>query len=383
MDTAITSKVLMEDYESFMDLCFASGSAVMVKGPPGCGKTQGQEQRARRLNEEYLADGGYGYFEMNLANTNIADIQGYNIPIPNDDTDWQGRPMKLQRSVMTYPFWAFDKFSGKPAYKFKRGVIVIEEYGQGGKDEKKAIQQLVEEKRLGGWTFEGFDVVLLSNRDIDRAGVGADFDHAINRRIEVELVPTLKATMVYGAKKGWSNLTLAFAARNEDILFNTKVPEKQGPWLTSRSLEKGDSVIRKAEAAGYDLKDTLVLTALAGAMGLGAAGRFVAFFDARSRIPTISAVLADPEGTPVPVEKDIMMFLVFDLASKTTVNNIDRVIRYIKRLPNDMATTYFNAATSRDKLLISSSAFSSFAIKNVTLLTAIEAKRRQLAAASN
>ena len=52
----------------------------------------------------------------------------------------------------------------------------------------------------------------------------------------------------------------------------------------------------------------------------------------------------------------------------------------MKRMPSDMHVTYFNAVTSRDESFVSTSVFSSFAMDNLSLLTAIAARREQHAA---
>ena len=110
-------------------------------------------------------------------------------------------------------------------------------------------------------------------------------------------------------------------------------------------------------------------------MGDGAAHRYLAFTKARAKIPTVSAILADPMGAPIPSELDVMMFLVFDLAAKTKRENWKGIVTYVKRLPSDMAVTYFHAATARDKSLVSTQEFTEFAVNNLTLLTAVAGRK--------
>ena len=46
-----------------------------------------------------------------------------------------------------------------------------------------------------------------------------------------------------------------------------------------------------------------------------------------------------------------MTFLVFDLASRSSTRTSMRIATYVKRLPSDMAVTFFHAATARDTLV--------------------------------
>jgi len=169
-------------------------------------------------------------------------------------------------------------------------------------------------------------------------------------------------------------LTLAFAARNEKILFQAQVPEQQGPWLTQRSLHKFDDVI-PANAGKLDITDPLMDVIASGLIGKGAAGIYKAFAGARSKIPTVASIVADPARAPIPQEMDVLMFLVFDLAAKTTRANIAPLAAYVGRLSSGMQVTYFNAATQRDESLVSTAEFSAFAVENITLLSVVAGRR--------
>ena len=75
-------------------------------------------------------------------------------------------------------------------------------------------------------------------------------------------------------------------------------------------------------------------------MGEGYAHVFLAFARLKDGLPSISTILADPDGTPVPKEPDQQMFLVFDMASKAKKENMKQMVRYINRLPTDFAVTF-------------------------------------------
>ena len=367
-------KILAEDMHALMDAVFAGGVALKLSSEPGAGKSKNAEAFAARKNRQFADDGGYGCFIFDLSSGNFNDFMGFLMPKEITDTDLNGQSQEVLAAKYTYPYWAYDLVTGKPAYKFSRGLIILEEWGQGELEVKKACAPLINDRRLGLWRFNGFDILILSNRPEDRSGVTREFDNLINRWCEAELVATLKGFLVAGAALGMTPLTLAFAARNEDKLFQAKVPEKQGPWLTQRSLHKFDDII-KANAGRIDITDPLMDVIAAGTIGPGAAHVYKAFADARARIPTVSSIVAEPRNAPVPPELDVLMFLVFDLASKTTRANISSIYAYIMRLSSGMQVTYFNACTQRDETLVSTAEFSAFAVENITLLSTVAARR--------
>jgi len=364
-------KLHIEEFLSFLELMFGARRAVHASSRPGSGKSSIARKYAKLQNKTRR----YAYCEVNGATDNIADARGYLMPREARYIDVDGQERVIMEGKYTYPYWAFDKFTGEPAFMFDGMLIVIEEWGQGDLDFKKAMASLVQDRRMGEYHFPHADVLLLSNRAEDRAGVTRDLDHIINRRTDVEIVTGVEGTIVMGQERGWSPITLAFAARNEDILFGDSVPEKQGPFLTNRSLEGLDEIIREAERKDMPLDHPHVLVAAAGTIGEGNAHRYMAFARARHEIPTLSAILRDPEGADVPIKLDLLMFLVFDLAAKTKRENMDGISRYIKRLPSDMHVSYFETVARRDPELVSTANFSAYARDNIDLLTAIAVRK--------
>jgi hypothetical protein len=364
--------VLAEDFHELLDLLEAADAPLKVASEPGAGKSKMVEAWALTKND---AGEPFGLFVLDMSKANLADLQGYLMPETVDDVDADGRPVKVMAGKYTYPHFLYDWFTGKPAYQFKRGAIVFEEWGQGDPEVKRASASIINDRRLGQHRFDNFHVILLSNRAADRSGVTKEYDFLINRWVEVELTATLNGFLVAADKLGMTPMTMAFAARNEALLFQGAVPKAQGPWLTQRSLHKLDSIIKAAFARGMALDHPLVLTAASGAVGDGAAHSYMAFVKARSKIPTVSAIVAHPDTTPVPEELDVAMFLVFDLASKTKRDNLKPIVSYIKRMPSDFAVTYFHAVTRRDKSLVSTTEFSQFALDNLSLLTAVAGRK--------
>lgn len=367
-------KLHIEELIGFLGLMFEAKRAVHASSKPGSGKSSVAREYARLQNKTRR----YAYCEINGATDNIADARGYLMPKEAKYIDVDGNERTIMEGKYTYPYWAFDKFTGEPAFMFDGMLIVIEEYGQAELDLKKALASVIQDRRIGEWHFPHADVLLLSNRAQDRAGVTRDLDHIINRRTDIEVVTGVQGTIVMGQERGWSPITLAFAARNEDLLFGESVPDKQGPYLTNRSLEGLDDVIKAAEKRGMALDHPHVLVAAAGTIGEGNAHRYMAFAKARDSLPAVSTIVRDPAGAPVPQQLDLLMFLVFDLAAKTKRDNLDAIAAYIKRLPRDMAVAYFETIGRKDDTLVSSAAYSSYAKDNLSLLTAIAARQASI-----
>ena len=363
------SVIAMSDLARTFKYNFAANVPVMLRGASGIGKTEWAESYANAQGPDY------GMFEINLATASLPDLIGLQMPIKQQFIGADGMMQDITVSEFAYPYFMFDKRTGRPAFTYSRGMIILEEYGQATGDVKRATAPIIREKRNGKYHFPAkTDVLLLSNRPEDRSGVSKDFDFLINRRNEMTLHADVDAWLVWAHAHGVTPMSMAFAKRNTDKVFANKAPEKQGPWLTPRSLKSADDFLQEAMAAGEKLDDPIIAQNLGGIIGVGYTHVYIAFAKVRDQLPSYSSIIQDPKGAKVPTEPDQMMFLAFDLASKTDRTNIKPIVTYIKRMPSDLSVAFYRAATQRDKTLVSTTEFGDWAVDNLQLLSAVNAR---------
>lgn len=359
----------MSDVQRTLEINFEADIPVMLQGASGIGKTELAEAYARAQGPDY------GFFEINLATAMLPDIIGYQVPTKQSYVDAAGQMQEIPVSEFAYPYFMFDKFTGRPAFTYDAGMIVLEEYGQAQGDVKRSCAPIIREKRSGKWRFPvKTDVLLLSNRPEDRSGVSKDFDFLINRRNQLTLNADLNGWLVWAHAHGVSSMSMAFASRNEDKVFTNKAPEKQGPWLTPRSLHQADKFLQVALKRGVSLDDAMVRSNLSGIIGEGYTHVYIAFAKVRDKLPSFQSIVDDPKGADLPEPMDQRMFLAFDLAAKTTRKNIGPIVTYIKRMQTDMAVAFYRAATQRDKTLVSTTEFGDWACENIQLLSAVNSQ---------
>lgn len=357
------------DTKTAIELLMRSNIMALVKSAPGHGKTS----MIREIAEEKGPD--YGLFEINCALANQPDFMGWFYRHTERFVDADGAETTLEMGKYTYPYFLVDKRTGRPASQYKRGAIVFEELGQADLDLKRALGQTMLEKRVGQHQLPmNFDIVGLSNRDTDRSGVTKDYDFLINRRGEINYQLGIDDFLVYGHRIGMQNMTMAFASMPVHQVFDGEVPKEQGPYLTPRSLEALDRLMAEAIASKTAVDDPIVRSAAAGVVGQGAAFQYIAFASLRDKIPSVSSIIRDPNGTPVPEKADQKMFLVFNMADAADKKNIDALVTYMRRLPQDMSVAFYRNALLRDKSLMSCKAFGDWAVANSTLLSIVNKK---------
>lgn len=350
-----------------MELAARAGIALCIQGPPGVGKTSITKQYAQKRAK----DGPFFYGVLNAATANLADVTGFLLPheVPYHTAD--GKTVTISHGRYTYPYYFMDQDTGKPAFMFEHGTMVVEEYGQATADVKRALATMIHEKRVGDVVLPGgFSIMLLTNRPQDRSGVGKDYDFIINREDIIEFTPELEGWLEWAGDSNVEPVVMAFAARNEEIVFSGKVPEKQGPWCTPRSLVAAGELIRQGETMGLTIDSRVLMDNLRGTVGATAV-QLLAFLKLKDSLPKLSDIIADPRTAMVPDKPDGQMVVSFELAHRATKANIDPIVVYMKRLPVPFAVTFMKTMLKKTGALISTKAVGDWTRENHQLLAAI------------
>jgi hypothetical protein len=281
-------------------------------------------------------------------------------------------------------FIARDLESGQlaPADQFSRVLLIIEEWGQGDLETKRAGADLLLHGACGRFRLPpGSFRLALSNADT-RDGVTKEFDFVINRRAELRITgdvdvwiedfadkPQADGTLVMPATKAW-------ARQNPQVLFEAK-PKEQGPWCTPRSLTMWDRFAQSLIAQRGDLlgviEDSGFVEASAGLIGMGAATSLISTLRFKFELPSLEDVVADPAGCDVPQKPDLQMLMMYELAARTQPEQLSKVLQYVTRIKQvDMHVTFVTALLRRDyKTLINHPAVQSWVSKHARLISAI------------
>jgi len=342
-------------------------NTICIHGSSGIGKTSVTEQYADMQGDGFF----YGVF--NGATANLADTIGFLLPHEVTYEDDDGNKHVVPHGRYTYPHYFMDRATLKPAFMFERGLIVVEEYGQTQGDVKRALATLVQEHRVGEHALPtGFQIVLLTNRTQDRSGVGKDFDFIINRRVDINFDPELEPWLVWASENNVNPLVMAFAARNPEIVFSGKHPEKQGPWCTPRSLEAAGRTISAAEGDDIDFDDekSFLMQLLMGSIG-NTAIQLMVFLKLRHSLPRVEEIVSSPDKAMVPTAPDAQMIISHELAHRADRSNITAIAQYMNRLPKAFAVTFVQVLLKRAPALVGTKAIGDWSRENHQLLAAI------------
>lgn len=357
-----TLKTLARRFPTYFD----AGVSIELQSSPGLGKSELVHQMRAKLSAMYNEP--IGFAEMMLATQTPVDLLGF--MVPQDYTYGDGR--KVLRSGFTEPLW-MTCVDGKSVNEYRRGILFLDEYGQGEPEVKRASAELLLNKRLGPHRLpEGWIVVAASNRSKDRSGVTKSFDFVINRRMQIEITPDVESWEEWAVDHDISPEIVAFAVTNPSIVFEADVPKEQGPWCTPRSLVLCDRILSKFKGPdGLFPEDAEAVEDAQGMIGVPAAAQLFATIRLSHEMPKYREILSAPSKAKLPDRPDGRMLVAYTLANRVTVEDIEPVLTYVDRLPPEFSVTFAKAAIRKTFSLINTPIMGKWCVKHQGLMAAI------------
>ena len=314
---------------------------VMLWGPPGVGKSAIVAQ---------VAAGIGGCVTAILSQLDPVDVRG----LPRIDP--------AGRAAFAPPSFLPDPERDGPT-----GILFLDELNTAHQSVQVAAMELIHERRSGDYRLPaGWHVVAAGNRRGDRAAAGRMPSALLNRfAAHLDVRPDLDdwSRWALGAGNVAPEI-VAFLRFKTGLLYDFDPAADDRAFATPRSWH----ALSRLFLAAPD--PSVALALYSGCVGGGAAGEFLAFVDVWRRLPSVDAILLDPERAPVPDESEpsVLYALAGSLAAKMTPGNADRAGRYIARVPAEFQVLIFRDAARRDAALIATPTFIGWAAENAALL---------------
>lgn len=327
----IRPKLLMETIKEL----YKVKRTTCIEGPPGGGKTSLVQEAAKQLGVEYI--------EVHMPTMLVED---FGVPYPDGD--------KLSYKL---PHWW-------PSDPSSEGILCFDDRNQASADLQKVLANICQARNLHGHKLpDGWMVVSTGNRQSDRAGANRVLSHLRNRETVYQMATNLDDWTTWALAEGVKPELVAFLRFAPHLLHDFD-PNREAN-ATPRSWVEGVSAVIGVvpEAAEFP--------SFCGAVGDGPASEFSAFLKIYRDLPSPDAVLLDPENYPIDKflnKPDVCYALSAALANKANDKNFKAVLKFINRLPGEFGVLCAKLATSRDKKLQHSAAFTQWAVENQDVL---------------
>lgn len=360
-------KQMFDELPHFLD----ANVPVEIGSAPGAGKSESIDDLVTRMSNR---DGfEWGIRKIFIATQTPVDLLGYLVPGHAEHKDPSTGEITRQRvSEFTMPLWMMSD-KGIPMNHYKRGIVVFEEWDKGEPDTKKSSAEIILNGQAGPWKLHsGIGRIMLVNRTEDRSGSTKNFDFIINRRAEFTVIADVEGWREWALTHGIDPLIVAFASKYPEVVFANKIPDKQAPFCTPRSLVKlGQVLPKRVDAAGKMKVDSITSEIITGMIGQAAGLQLMAWIKLRHETPDWEDILKDPTGIEIPAKPDAQLMVCYECAHKVDTKTAAKCVSFIKRLPAQFSVTFAKAAVRRNYDLINTSAFTDWVSKNSSLLNAI------------
>jgi len=325
---------------------FELDEPVIIVGKPGVGKTAIVEQAAVKYEAELI--------KMHPALDEPTDVKG----IP-----WFFEDAKGKKRAAFVPIGQFERVMTAKG----KTILFLDDFLQAVDAVQKGHMQTLHGREIAGHRIpDCVRMVIATNDRSHRAGAGGALEPIKSRTTIVELVEDLDEWARYwlfeqqtldGVKVSMDLLaeTVAFLKARPELFcdFNPNVDLKNSP--NPRTWVKSIKWLTRP------VDDVVQLAAQTGVLGEGPAGERLAFRETYRQMPTIDAILLNPDAVEIPEQPSILFAICGALAGKANEKNFERVARFADRMREeargDMASMMIRTATRRDPSLQQTPAF--------------------------
>ena len=244
-----------------------------------------------------------------------------------------------------------------------KGILFLDELNTAPPLVQAACYQLVLDRKLGEYELpEGWTILAAGNRESDKAvthrmpsalanrmvhlNFEANLDDWLTWADDSEVIPSLKAFLRFRPK-----LLHAFDPKKNDKAFPSP-----------RSWEFVSNILA-ANPAG-NTKRALIT----GAVGEGAATEYLAFMAACDELPSVEAVLANPDTIELPDDPAVAYALCESVARKASDDLIPQIAILAARLPIEFSVLLMRDSAATSPSIVETPSFANWACANSDIL---------------
>jgi hypothetical protein len=332
-----------------LKICFQAGRAPMVHGDPGIGKSQIAQQTADLMfADKYgykVIDGVLHSAEYNIPATGPKKKVWEYFPVPVnferpwfkdvraallDAVDVRGLPTVNEGKVL----WAIPGFLPTDE---RGGIFFLDEINRGTEMVANALFSLILDRTVGEYRMPDSWIPAAAVNDKDTGA--RKMSSALQARfIHLDARTDLDDVCKFAIQHNWEPDVTAFLRFRPGDLHNYEPTRRVSP--NPRAWEFVSQIVAQ------NPPESVLFSLISGAVGEGAATEFVGFLKMYRELPSIDAIMLDPDRAQLVTTPQTMYAVAAALAHRATDRTFGQIVKYLNRLPIE-----FNVLCVKDAVI--------------------------------
>ncbi len=311
---------------------------VLIKGPPGGGKSDLVEQAAEEAQYDLLISH----------------------PAVSDPTDYKGMPAIAKNGAEAHflPFGDLNEM-----IRAERPLAVfVDDIGQAPHSVQAALMQLLLARRVNGHKISDHVVFVGATNDTShRAGVQSILEPVKSRwDTIVELETDIDDWCLWAYRNNVPAEVIAFIRFRPNLLHAFE-PTRD---LVNTPSPRTVAAVGKWVADGICANADMAMHVITGAAGKAFAAEFLGFLRVYQQLPTIDQIMLDPQGAPVPRDPSACYAVTAALVKRFNAANARKIFTYSSRLHPEFEMVLVRDAQRVNEDLKTCPEFTQWAIRN-------------------
>lgn len=231
----------------------------------------------------------------------------------------------------------------KTGLQYEGWLIFLDEFNSARKETQAAAYKLILDKMVGQHKLHPNCVIAAAgNLATDRAIVNPLSTAMQSRVIHIEMIESFEEWLLDVAlPQDYDHRVISFLSQHQELLMDFRPDHADKTFCCPRTWEFAERLVHGEEVEDGDTG------LLAGTITAGVAASFVQYCKVFEKVPKVADIIADPEGHPIPREKDMVWAVTGALLSNLTTKNIDKIVVYVDRLETDMRILFYRSIMAR------------------------------------
>ena len=340
--------VSLADAKEMVKRCLQARLMPMVTGSPGCGKSEMIKSIANEYNLKLI--------DERLSTDEPPDMKGY--PNINYETG----------KASYFPMDTFPLATDSVPEGYDGWMLFLDELNSADDDMQKSAYKTVYDLEVGNHKLHPRCVLVgAGNLETDNAIVNelstAMQSRMVHIQVDMDKDPDRLGWLQWAAEKGLDHRILSYIRFSPQSLFVFNPDHNDKTFACPRTWEFVNRLIKNKDKLEYIDK-----ALISGAVSEGVGRQFATFCEIHENLPTMEQIKRDPENITVPVEASIQFAISGALGSHMSVDNVDKLIKFICRIPKEFQVYAIRDAIRRDPAIQETDAIKTWISYNATEL---------------